>query len=203
MQRVIYILIYVVVVGSSIAETPALPTYEQANKLAAAAWKSQPRGIDVTYYLTVKDNTKTEEQIRQIYKDVFDNEYGPDEELSPEERERKEKEIQVNVENRLIELRERRTKCRVRFDGDSYRIDNVYGSPDRTIKTIQEGIVREVFQPEKKLDANTPFEITWIEIPDANNGFEFYHYSHDHKTLRIEKGSIAEQQLNTEQSLIY
>jgi len=169
------------------ADKPALPTYEQANKLATAALKTPPRSIDVTYYSTVKDNTKTEEDIRKVYKEVLDSEYGPDEKLSPEMLEQKEKEIKINVDNRLIELRERRSKCRVRFDGSRYRIDKVYGSPDRTIKTIQEGIVRDVFQSEKKLDTNTPFETTWIEIPDANNGFEFYHYNHDLKTVSIEK----------------
>ena len=187
MKRVIVILLIVFTVNSSMADTSALPTYEQAKKLVAAAWKSPPQSIDITYYSTVKDNTKTEEKLGQIYEGVFDNEYGLDEELNSDMLERKEKEIQINVDNRLEVLRDRRTKCRVRFDGNRYRIDNVYGSPDRTIKTIPKGIVREEFQPEKKLDANTPFETTWIEIPDLANGFEFYHYSHDHKTLRVEK----------------
>jgi len=187
MKRGIIILFTFFIVNSSLADSPALPTYEQARKLAAAAWKFPPRSIDVTYYSIIKDNRRTEEQIRKVYKEVFDNEYGPDEKLSPEMLKQKEREIQINVDNRLVELQDRRIKCRVRFDRNRYRIDNVYGSPDRTIKTIQKGIVREVFQPEKKLDANTPFEITWTEIPDANNGFEFYHYSHDHKTLRVEK----------------
>ena len=191
MKRVIIILLTFFAVSSSMADTSALPTYEQAKKLVAAAWKSPPRSIDVTYYLTVKDNTRTEEQIRQIYKDHFDDEYGSDEELSPEMLERKEREIQINVDNRLAELRDRRIRCRVRFDGNHYRIDNVYGNPEGTINTIVKGNVREEFRPEKKLDANTPFETTWIETPAPTNGFEFYRYSHDRKTATVEKREIS------------
>lgn len=186
MKKVIVFLI-IFAAKSSMAQTPALPACEQAKKLAAAAWKTSARSIDVTYYSIVKDNTKTEEQIRQVYTEVFDKEYGPDEKLTPEMLEQKKRVIQINVDNRLVELRDRRTKCRARFDGSRYRIDNVYGNPDRSIKTIQNGNIREVLQPEKKLDANTPFETTDIETPDANNGFKFYHYNHDLKTLRIEK----------------
>ena len=93
MKKVIVILLTVFTVNSSMAETSALPTYEQALKLATAAWKSPPRSIDVTYYITAKDNTRTEEKLRQIYKGAFDKEYGPDEQLNPDMLERKEREI--------------------------------------------------------------------------------------------------------------
>ena len=61
MKRVIIILLTIFTVNSSMAETSGLPTYEQTKKLAAAAWKSPPRSIDVTYYLTAQDNRRTEE----------------------------------------------------------------------------------------------------------------------------------------------
>jgi len=189
MKRLIFILLIVFTASSSMADTSALPTYEQAEKLVAAAWKSPPRSLDVTYYSTVKDNRKTEEMFRQIYKEHFDNEYGPDEELSPEMLERKEMDIQMNVDSELAEQQQggRKIKYRVRCDGSSYRVERVYGRPARTIKTILKGIAREEFLTGKKLDANTPFEETFIETPTTNTGFEFYHYSHDRKTARVEK----------------
>jgi len=189
MKRVIFILLTVFTVNSSVAETSALPTYEQAVKLVAAVWKSPPRSIDVKYYITVKDNTKTKEKLRQIYEGVFDNEYDPDEELSPEVLERKEMDIQMNVDSELAEQQQggRKIKYRVRCDGNSYRVERVYGRPVRTIKTILKGIAREEFLPGKKLDANTPFEQTFIETPTATNGFELYIYYHGRKIATIEK----------------
>jgi len=189
MKRVIVILLIVFTVNSSIADSPALPTYEQVVKLVAAAWKSPPQSIDITYYSTVKDNTKTEEKLRQVYEGLFDNEYGPDEGLSPEELERKEMDIQMNVDSELAEQRQggKKLKYRVRCNGNSYRVDRVYGSPDRTIKNILKGIVQEKFLPGKKLDTNTPFEETFIETPVADNGFELYIYYHERKIASIEK----------------
>ena len=189
MKKVIVILLTVFTVNSSMAETSALPTYEQALKLATAAWKSPPRSIDVTYYITAKDNTRTEEKLRQIYKGAFDKEYGPDEQLNPDMLERKEREIQSNVNSQLAEQQQggQKVKYRVRADGNSYRVDRVYGRPERTIRTSLKGIAREEFQPEKKLDANTPFELSAIETPAPTNGFECYTYFHENKVAEIEK----------------
>jgi len=152
--------------------------------LVAAVWKSPPRSIDVTYYLTAKDNRRTKEDLRKIYKEALDNEYGPDKELSPDMLERKEREIQINVDSFLAELQDRRIKYRVRFDGKRYRIDKVSGSPD---KTILKGTAYEEFRPGKKIDANTPFEMTFIETLTLTNGFELYRYSHGGKNATIER----------------
>jgi len=184
MKRAIFILLTFFTVSSSMADTSALPNYEQAQKLVAAAWKSPPRSIDVTYYIAAIDNRRTKEDLRQIYKEHFDNEYGPDEELSPDMLERKERDIQINVDCFLAELQDRRIRYRVRFDGNCYRIDKVSGSPD---KTILKGTDQEEFRPGKKLDANTPFETTMIETQTPTSGLELYHYSHDGKTARVDK----------------
>ncbi len=189
MKTVIVILLTVFAGNSSMADTSALPTYEQAVKLVAAAWKSATQSIDVTYYMTVKDNTRTKEKLRKIYEEAFDKEYGPDEDLTSDMLERKERDIQINVEGLLAEQQQggRKVKYRVRADGNSYRVDRVYGRPQRTIRTILKGIAREEFLPGKKLDANTPFEETFIETPSPTNGFECYTYFHGLKVAEIEK----------------
>ena len=188
MRNICYITVVILSVCFSstlLAESYKLPTQQQVEKLVAAAWKTPPRSIDVTYYSTVKDKRKTEEMFRKIYTEHFDNEYGPDENLSPDMLERKEKEIQSNVDHRLAEQQQtKKIKYRVRYDGKSYRVDKVYGSPERTIR---KGTAREELESEKILDANTPFETTDIETPVPTNGFEHYHYSHYRKTARVEK----------------
>lgn len=186
MKRVIFILLTVFTVNSSMADTSVLPTYEQAVKLVAAAWKPPPRSIDVTYYITVKNNRRTEEKLRQIYEGAFDQMYGPDEELNSFMLERKKMGIQMNVDNRLAEQQQggMKIKYRVRFDGNRYRLDKVYGSPDRT---ILKGTAQEEFLPGKKLDANTPFEMTYIDTLTLTNGFERYKYSHGDKGASIGK----------------
>ncbi|MBN2181413.1 MAG: hypothetical protein JW715_05830 [Sedimentisphaerales bacterium] len=186
MKRVIIILLSIFAANFSIAATSALPAYEQAKKLAVAAWKSAPRSIDVTYYSTIKDNTKTEEKLRQFYTELFENEYGPDEKLSPEMLKRKEEDIQINVESELAEQKQggRKVKYRVRCDGICYRIDRVDGSPSRT---VGKGAALEQFMPGKKLDANTPFERSLIETPAPTNGFVRYTYFHGLKVAEIEK----------------
>ena len=92
---VIVVLLFLFSVNSSIANTSTLPTLEQAEKLVNAAWKSPPQSFDITFYAEEIDNTQTEEKARKVYKEIFDKEYGPDEELSPEKLERKEREIQL------------------------------------------------------------------------------------------------------------
>ena len=176
----------------SLAATSDFPTYEQARKLAAAAWKLPPRSIDITYYVTIKDNTKTEENLRLFYKEHFDKEYGPDDKLSPEALEKKKMAIQLNVEIELAEQKEggRKLKCRVRYDGNSYRIDQVEGTPEAT---LLKGTTYEEFRLRKNLDAGVPFVETVIETPVATGGFERYKYHHENQIASIEKsdGSLA------------
>ena len=184
MKRAILILLIFFVANSTLADTSALPTYEQAQKLAAAAWKYPPRSFDITFFSEVTDNTQTEEKIRRILKEHFDNEYGPDEELSPEQLERKEREIQLNVDSNLIEKQSRKNRFRVRSDGSNYLIDRVSARPD---KVLLKETPYEEFRPGREIDANTPFETTYIEVKIPNNGTELYTFSHDSKNARAEK----------------
>ena len=192
MRNIRYVIIAILSVCFSsnlLAEKYRLPTQQQVQKLVAAAWKPPPRSIDVTYYSTIKDNTKTEEKLRKFYKEVFGREYGPDEELNSNMLARKEIDIQSNVDSELAEQQQggRKVKYRVRCDGNSYRVDRVDGRPERTIRTILKGAAREEFQPGKKLDANTPFELSAIETPAATNGFKRYTYFHGLKVAEIEQ----------------
>ena len=189
MRKSIFIIFTVFVINISMADDSELPTHEQALKLVEAAWKSTPISIDVTYYLTEKDYTKTEENIRQFYEELFDSEYGMDEDLSSEMLERKETDIRMNIDHDLAEQQQggKKIKYRVRGDGKSYRVDRVYGSPGITIRNSLKGIAQEEFIPEKKIDENTSFEETFIETPVVANGYELYEYYHKNKIALAQK----------------
>jgi len=179
------ILLNVFIVNISLADTSELPTYEQALKLAEAAWKSPPRSIDVTYYITVIDNTRTEEKLLQIYQEAFDNIYGTDEELSGFMLESKEKNIQNSTNNELKRRQDGiKVKYRIRADGKSYRVDRVYEIPDRT---VLKATGEKEFRLGEEIEANTPFNETFIETPGATNGFELYKYYHKSKIATIQK----------------
>ena len=188
-RHIIAVILSVCFSSNLLAESYRLPTQQQVQKLVAAVWKSPPRSIDVTYYSTVKDNTRTEEKLRQIYKEAFDEEYGPDEELSAEMLERKNRGIQSNVESQLAAQHHGiKGKYRVRSDGIHWRIDQVYRRPERSTR---KGTASEEFLPAKKLDANTPFETTVIETPSPTIGFELCTYSHSGKTAMVEKRKVS------------
>jgi len=185
MKRVIVILAVLFTVNV-IADTPVSPNYEQAGKLVAAAWKFPPRSIDITYYAIVKDNTKTEQELRRIYEEAHEQMYGPPEQLNSYMLESRERFVQMNVERFLKEQQEggRKYKLRIRFDGNRQRVDKVYGPPART---VLKGTAQEEFLPEKKLDVNTPFETSSIEITDQNNVSERFEYLHESKTATRRK----------------
>lgn len=152
-----------------------------AAKLVRAVWKTPADSIDITYYVTAKDNTRTEQTLRRGYEQVHEQMHGPQAELNPYMVESRERFIQRNVERILKEQRDggQELKFRIRFDGNRQRIDKTYGSPERT---VFKGTAREEFLPKKQLDANTPFEITAIETPGPTGNFERYDYFHKGKT---------------------
>lgn len=158
-----------------------LPNYEQAMKLAAAAWKPPPRSIDITYYVALIDNTKTEQELRKILEKDFEQMYGPKEDLNPYMLKSREEDIQINLERLLTEQKGegRKSKLRIRFDGNRQRVDKTYGRP---ATTIFKGTNHEESQPGKRLDTNTPFETSSIEVTDQNNVSERFEYHYDSKT---------------------
>ena len=188
MKKIIVILSFVFSVSLTV-DASGEPTHEQVDRLVASAWKEAPRSIDVTYYGTIKDSTKTEQHFRKIYEEAADQRYGPKEQLSPNELTRRDRMIQMNLDIRLKAWEDgRKFKSRVRFDGERFRIDRVYGSPSTTY--VNESGQKK-FRPEKRLDLNTSFETTSIEIPDQNGGYLRYEFFHtDKKSVTIRKVKV-------------
>ena len=186
MKSVIYILLTIFVVKFSMADNSELPTYDQAEKLVEAAWKSPLRSIDITYYLALIDERKTEENLLQIYEEAYENMFGPDEILNSfmlESKERSKKNF-LDYQSSQKQQGGKKIKKRVRFDGKSYRLEKSYGSPDRTILKANG---EEKTQPGKKLIANTPFEETYIDTVSETGDFERYSYFRESKNARVQK----------------
>ncbi len=162
------------------------PTHEQVEKLVAAAWKEPPRSIDVTYYRTLKDSTKTEQHFRKIYEESADRMFGTKEELSPDVLIQRERMIQMNIDVASARWKNgHKSKNRIRFDMDRLRIDSVSGNP-ATNFIGEDG--EEGLWPEKKIGPNTPFENTYINVPDQDGDYLRYDISHaDNKSITIRK----------------
>jgi len=185
MKKVIVILSIVISV-KVIANTPSFPSYQQAEKLVAAAWKAPPQSIDITYYVTVRDTTKTEQDLREIYEKAHEQMYGPPEKLNSYMLENRERFVRMNVGRCLKEQQKigRRHKLRIRFDENRQRVDQVYGPPART---ALKSSGKEEFLPEKKLDANTPFDMSIVEVKDVNDISTRFEYVHSNKTATRKK----------------
>jgi len=185
-MKKVFIIVSFVFSVSLTFDASGAPTSGQVEKLVAAAWKELPRSIDVTYYRTLKDNTKTEQHFRKIYEEGADQMHGPKEQLSPNELARRERNIQMNVDIQLAAWQDgHKVKRRICYDGERFRIDWVFGNPATTY--VDEGGQKK-FRPEKKLGPNTPFETTSIDITDTDGGYLRYSISHaDNKSVTIRK----------------
>ena len=183
MKKIIFLIAFSVILST---DASGVLTSEQVEKLVAAAWKEPPRSIDVTYYRTLKDSTKTEQHFRKIYEEGADQMHGPKEQLSPKELTRRERNVQMNVDIQLKAWEDgRKFKSRLRFDGGHFRMDRIYGNPATTY--VDESGQKK-FRPEKKLGPNTPFETTSIDITDQNGGCLRYSISHaDNQSVTIRK----------------
>lgn len=163
------------------SENIAIPTEEQVQKLAAAAWKEPIKSIDVTFY---KDYTTVPEPIEQIRKraeEFADRKLKGRslDELKPYEIERRNKIIEANFKN-WVESQKfpRKIKKRVRISGDNQRIDFVKVGPD------------------KELGPNTPFVHTFINTKDANTGdFVRYHYAAKMNTVFVDTAKWAKENI--------
>ncbi len=146
-------------------KTSGIPTEEQVQKLAAAAWKEPIKSIDVTFY---KDYTGVPESIEQIRKRVeesADKEFKGRslDELAPYEIEMRNKMIEANFKN-WVEGQKfpRKARSRVWISDDEQRIDMVKVGPN------------------EPLGPDMPFVDTFINAKDANTGdFVSYHYAGD------------------------
>ncbi len=171
----ISVLLLVVFVCSPIygaEENSGIPTEEQVQKLAAAAWKVPIKSIDVTFY---KDYTKVPEPVEQLRKraeEIADRKLKGRslDELKPYEIERRNKIIEINLKN-WVETQKlsRKAKCRVWKSGDNQRIDMVIAGPNET------------------LGQDTPFVDTYVNTKDANTGeFVSYHYAGKMNTVFVD-----------------
>ena len=184
-MKKVFIILLLVFSVSLMVDASGAPTSEQVEKLVAVAWKEPPRSIDVTYYGTTKDYTKTEQKFREIYEEVADQMYGPKQNLSPNQLKRRDRMVQMNVKGRLKEKTEgRKVKYRIRFDGDHCRVDKVHGSPARTL--VNESGEKESL-PGKKIGADTPFETTSIEMRDNDYGYSRCELSHTKQIAKMRK----------------
>jgi hypothetical protein len=167
------------------AGAPQSPNSEQVRQLVVAAWKQRPDSMDITYYKTFKDLTKDKQEFEHIFQDAFDQMYGPRETLSPAKAKYQERMVQLNVERSLKEKEVgRKSKIRIRYEKDRQRIDYVGGTPART---IFKGTERERIDHGKRLDANTPYTTSVIEVTDQNNVSTRYEYLHKSKIVNIKR----------------
>ncbi len=154
------------------SENIAVPTEEQVQKLAAAAWKEPIKSIDVTFY---KDYTTVPTPVDKIHKKMeqfFDEELGnrSPNELNSYEIENRNKNIELNVKNWVENQKyPRKAKERVRISDDERRCDFV------------------IVGPNEPLGPDTPFVHTFVTTKDANTGeFISYHYASEMNTVFIE-----------------
>jgi hypothetical protein len=154
------------------SENIAIPTEEQVQKLAAAAWKEPIKSIDVAFY---KDYTTVPMPVEKIHKEIeqfFDEELGGRSlnELNSYEIESRNKNIELNVKNWVENQKfPRKTKKQVRISGDNRRSDFVTVGPN------------------EPLGLDTSFVHTFVTTKDANTGeFVSYHYTSEMNTVFIE-----------------
>jgi len=184
MKKLLVILSFVISVSVTSGAQQSLNS-EQVRKLVTAAWKQRPESMDIIYYKTFKDLTKDKQEFEQIFEDAFDKMYRPKETLSTAKAKYRERMVQLNVERSLKEKEVgRKSKMRIRYEEDRQRIDYVGGTPDRT---IFKGTEHQRFSPGKKLDANTPYTTSVIEMTDQNNVSTRYTYLHNSKVINIKR----------------
>lgn len=153
------------------SENTTIPTEEQVQELAAAAWKEPINSIHVTFYKDYTKVPKSIEQLRKEAEEIADKKFKGRsiEELKPYEIERRDKFIEINSKNWVENQKfPRKAKCQVWISGDNYRFDMVEVGPN------------------EPLGPNTPFVHTFINIKDANTGeFVSYHYAGEMNTVFV------------------
>jgi len=157
----------------------SIPTQEQAQQLAAAAWKEPIKSIDITFYREFTKVPEPIERIRKRAEDLADRELKGRsiDTLDPYEAERRKKIIDLNVRNWLETQKfPQKLKCRVRIFNDNRRTD----------------LVRQ--EPNEPVGPNTPFVHSYINTRDPATGdFVSYHYAGDMKTAFISAGKWAKE----------
>ena len=171
-SNILVLLLVVLACGFTYAgsENTAIPTEEQVQKLAAAAWKEPIKNIDVTFY---KDYTKVPESVEQLRKtveEIADKKFKGRsiDELTPYEIERRDKFIEINLKNWVEKQKfPRKAKSWVRISGDNQRIDLVKVGPN------------------EPLGLDTPFVHTFVNTKDPTGEFVSYHYTGQMNTVFV------------------
>ncbi|MDD5134227.1 MAG: hypothetical protein PHP01_02295 [Phycisphaerae bacterium] len=153
------------------------PTAEQIDKMASAAWKEPVTSIDITLYKHTIKPPKSVEEIRQMFENALEDPKRPKEQLSPQELEQYDRNVQLNVE-RTIKVQETgsKTKERIRIDGYRQRIDSAFGWPEMT---LLKGTPPEMHRSQVVLGPDTSYNMTYINLGDEHKGdyrsFTYYH----------------------------
>jgi hypothetical protein len=174
LSNILVLLLVVLACGFTYAKEKSggIPTEEQVQKLAAAAWKEPIENIDILYYEYYTGIPEPIEQIRKRAEEIVDRVFKgrPIDKLEPYEVERRKKNIEINFKN-WVEGQKfpRKMKNRVWISGDNQRIDFVKVGPD------------------KELGPETPFVHTFINTKDPNTGQSVsYHYASDMNTAFVD-----------------
>ncbi|MBN1804985.1 MAG: hypothetical protein JW837_07020 [Sedimentisphaerales bacterium] len=178
----ILVLLSVVFTCGSIYATEknsCIPTEDQVQRLAAAAWKEQIKYIDVTFYEYYTKKPEPLEQIRKRAKEFADRELNGRSlnELTTYEIERRNQIIEANFKIGLENQKfPRKIKKRVRISDDKQRVDMVKVGPN------------------EPLGPDTPFVHTFINTKDAHTGdFVSYHYASDMNTVFVDTSKWAKE----------
>ena len=181
--KILVLLLVVLTCGFTYAgsENTTIPTEEQVQKLAEAAWKEPINSIYVTFYKDYTKVPKPVEQLRKRAEEIADEEFKGRsiDELKPYEIERRNKTIEENLKIRVENQKfPRKAKCQVWISGDNYRIDMVEVGPN------------------EPLGPNTPFVHTFINIKDATTGeFVSYHYAGEMNTVFVDTKKWAKEDI--------
>ncbi len=156
---------------------------EQTTKLLSAAWKTPPESMDIVYFVSQQDYTIDEQELRQRYKKIVEEMYGPLQSQTSNEKERRDQTVELNVQRILREQQVgRKVRFHVRYDDKGQqRLDKVEATPSRI---LLKGSDKEKFVAGKPLDPNTPYEYSIIDTIDNSGGFRRFELYHLNKTVQ-------------------
>lgn len=168
LDRKISILLLVLTISYIGMAKGEIPTEDQIAKLVEAAWKEPAHSIDITLYKQITKPPQSAEEFRQMFEKSFEKSEGPKENLGPLSAERRDRDVQLNVERSIKEQEAgRKIKQRIRIDGHRQCIDQVMGWPKMV---LLEGTPYEEVRSEVVLGPNTPYNMTHVNLGDKSKG---------------------------------
>lgn len=161
---------------------------EQMDRLMKAVWKEKVHSIDVIVHKHITQPPKSEEEIRQQVEKNIQRTNGSTENLTAEELERYNRDIQRNIELRMQEQGAgRELKERIRIDKKNKRIDALFIYPERI---VLKGTPHEEKLPATIVNDKTPYTVTYIVTES-----ELLRIFHNSETVYIyPKRKLSEEQ---------